>query len=387
MFCRNCGSKIEDGAQFCAVCGASVVPDDQAQTGGANPSPVDVATPTGSQQVDMAAEAVASSPKRSKKPFIIAAVVVALLAVGGGAGYYFGVYAPEQAREAAEQEALAAKHAVRFTVSAEGWDTSAGASRLPLHITGKEARGKKVDVVRYVDSTGAGVELRRGSYKAEVAASPIAADGTIYAVPGEKVDVKVSKKPEGKKSIDAGNVSLAPVEATEVTDDEIAAAKKYAEEDAGAKKAGFSFDADALAQTATKRRDDAVADKQAEEEAKRQTEEARQARTIETDDYTMVLPDWFPIDEYEVTKGDGWYVRLTKRGDDSDPIVVDLIAYDPNKSGGHGCTGNAMEVEIGVASSGNRVIVFTQGGTDQTRPLGLSQVDFCKTLASCMTLK
>lgn len=300
---------------------------------------------------------------------------------------YFGIYAPEQAREAAEQEALAAKHAVRFTVSAEGWDTSAGASRLPLHITGKEARGKKVDVVRYVDSTGAGVELRCGSYKAEVAASPIAADGTIYAVPGKKIDVKVSKKAEGKKGIDAGNVSLASVEATETTDDEIAAAKKYAEEDAGAKKAGFSFDADALAQTATKRRDDAVADKKAEEEAKRQAEEARQARTIETDDYTMVLPDWFPIDEYEVTKGDGWYVRLTKRGDDSDPIVVDLIAYDPNKSGGHGCTGNAMEVEIGVASSGNRVIVFTQGGTDQTRPLGLSQVDFCKTLASCITLK
>ena len=387
MFCRNCGSKIEDGAQFCAVCGASVAPDDQAQTGGANPSPVDVAAPTGSQQVDMAAEAVASSPKRSKKPFVIAAVVVALLAVGGGAGYYFGIYAPEQAREAAEQEALAAKHAVRFTVSAEGWDTSAGASRLPLHITGKEARGKKVDVVRYVDSTGVGVELRRGSYKAEVAASPIAADGTIYAVPGEKIDVKVSKKAEGKKSIDAGNVSLAPVEATEVTDDEIAAAKKYAEEDADAKKAGFSFDADALAQAVTKRRDDAVAAKQAEEEAKRQAEEARQARTIETDDFIMVLPDWFPIDEYEVTEGDGLYVCLTKRGDDSDPIVVRLIAYDPNKTGGHGCTGNAMEVEIGVASSGNRVIVFTQGGTDQTRPLGLSQVDFCKTLASCMTLK
>lgn len=342
----------------------------------------------------MAAGAVASGPKRSKKPFIIAAVVVALLAAGGGAGYYFGIYAPEQAREAAEQEALAAKHAVRFTVSAEGWDTSAGASRLPLHITGKEARGKKVDVVRYVDSTGASVELRRGSYKAEVAASPIAADGTIYAVPSEKIDVKVSKKAEGKKNIDAGNVSLAPVEATEVTDDEIAAAKKYAEEDTGAKKAGFSFDADALAQAATKRRDDAVAAKQAEEEAKRQAEEAarkaeeaRQARTIETDDFIMVLPDWFPIDEYEVTKGDGLYVCLTKRGDGSDPIVVRLIAYDPNKTGGHGCTGSAMEVQIGVASSGNRVIVFTQGGTDQTRPLGLSQVDFCKTLASCMTLK
>lgn len=342
MFCRNCGSKIEDGAQFCAVCGASVVPDDQAQAGGANPSPVDVATPTGSQQVDMAAEAVASSPKRSKKPFIIAAVVVALLAVGGGAGYYFGVYAPEQAREAAEQEALAAKRTVRFTVSAEGWDTSAGASRLPLHITGKEARGKKVDVVRYVDSTGAGVELRRGSYKAEVAASPIAADGTIYAVPGEKVDVKVSKKAEGKKSIDAGNVSLAPVEATEVSDDEIAAAKKYAEEDAGARKAGFSFDVDALAQAATKRRDDAVAAKQAEEEAKRQAEEARQARTIDTDYFTMVLPDWFPIDDYEVTESQAsgsfakWF-RVHRTGADQDDHSADftIIVHD-NSLGGFG---------------------------------------------------
>ena len=31
---------------------------------------------------------------------------------------------------------------------AQGWDTSAGASRLPVHITGKEERGKKVDAVR-----------------------------------------------------------------------------------------------------------------------------------------------------------------------------------------------------------------------------------------------
>lgn len=390
MFCRKCGSKIEDGALFCAVCGTPVAPEDQAQTGEASLSPVDAVVSAESQQADMAAETASLSSKRSKRPLIIAAVVVALLVVGGGAGYYFGIYAPEQAREAAEQEALAAKHAVRFTVSAEGWDTSAGASRLPLHITGKEARGKKVDVVHYVDSTGAGVELRRGSYKAEVAASPIAADGTIYAVPSEKIDVKVSKKAEGKKSIDAGSVSLAPVEATEVTDDEIAAAKKYAEEDTGAKKAGFSFDADALAQAATKRRDDAVAAKQAEEEAKRQAEEARQARTIETDDCVMVLPDWFPIDEYEVTKTDdqyGWTVHITKGEDGTDAIHVDLLAYDPKNVGGFGTTGNAMSEKIGVASSGNWVFVMTMGGTDQTRPLGLSQVEFCKNLASCVTLK
>ena len=117
-----------------------------------------------------------------------------MLAAGGGAGYYFGIYAPEQARKAAEQEALAAKHAVRFSVSAQGWDTSAGASRLPVHITGKEERGKKVDAVRYVDSDGRGVELRRGSYEVEVAASPIAADGTIYAVPADKLDIKLGRR-------------------------------------------------------------------------------------------------------------------------------------------------------------------------------------------------
>lgn len=341
----------------------------------------------------MAAEAAASSPKRSKKPFIIAAVVVALLAVGGGAGYYFGIYAPEQAREAAEQEALAAKHAVRFTVSAEGWDTSAGASRLPLHITGKEARGKKVDVVRYVDSTGAGVELRCGSYKAEVAASPIAADGTIYAVPGKKIDVKVSKKPEGKKSIDAGNVSLASVEATEVTDDEIAAAKKYAEEDAGAKKAGFSFDADALAQAATKRRDDAVAAKQAEEEAKRQAEEARQARTIETDDFIMVLPDWFPIDEYEVTKngGENWSViRFDKRGSDPDATSFEIMLYNASEFGGIGTNDQVCMFLEQIGTTSTNKIVFVSGGNgkkEKSYPFGMSMQDYGKTLASCVTLK
>ena len=252
MFCRNCGSKVEDGTRFCPVCGEPIAAEYEAPAesqGDYQPAPAAETQPT--------APAPAKA-KRSKRPLAIAAVVIALLAAGGGAGYYFGVYAPEQARQAAEQEALAAKHAVRFSVSAQGWDTSAGASRLPVHITGKEDRGKKVDAVRYVDSDGEGVELRRGSYKVVVAASPIAADGTIYAVPADKLNIKLGEKAAEKKTIDAGDVALEPIEAPEVTDDQIAAAKKYAEEDEGAKKAGFNIDAEALATAATKRRDDAV---------------------------------------------------------------------------------------------------------------------------------
>lgn len=393
MFCRNCGSKVEDGTRFCPVCGEPVAdeyePPAESQ-GGFQSAPAAEAQPT--------APAPAKA-KRSKRPLAIAAVVIALLAAGGGAGYYFGVYAPEQARQAAEQEALAAKHAVRFSVSAQGWDTSAGASRLPVHITGKEDRGKKVDAVRYVDSDGEGVELRRGSYKVEVAASPIAADGTIYAVPADKLNIKLGEKAAEKKTIDAGDVALEPIEAPEVTDDQIAAAKKYAEEDEGAKKAGFNIDAEALATAATKRRDDAVAAKQAEEEARRQAEEeakkaeeARQARTFETDYFTMVLPDWFPMDwlKFETTS-DTLTANDVTAQDVASKANFTVYATDGSPHDAE----TAFSKTIGKTSSGKTVVL--SGGPywgyvqDGYRPLGINYdftgETYCDLLASCITLK
>ena len=393
MFCRNCGSKVEGGAKFCPACGEPVAAEHEAP-----------AESHSDYQSAPAAEARPTTPvpakaKRSKKPFVIAAVVAALLAAGSGAGYYFGIYAPEQAREVAEQEALAAKHAVRFSVSAQGWDTSTGASRLPVHITGKEERGKKVDAVRYVDSSGEGVELRRGSYKVEIAASPIAADGTVYAVPVEKLSIKMGEKAAEKRTVDAGDVALEPVEASEVTDDQIAAAKKYAEEDKGAKKAGFSIDAEALATAATKRRDDAVAAKQAEEEARRQAEEearkaeeARQARTIETDYFTMVLPDWFPMDwlEFETTS-DTLTANDIKAQDVASKANFTVYATDGSPHGAE----IAFSKTIGKTSSGKTVVL--SGGPywgyvrDGYRPLGINYdftgETYCNLLASCITLK
>lgn len=95
MFCRNCGSKVEGGARFCPTCGEPVAAEHEA--------PAESHT---DYQSAPAAEARPTTPvpdkaKRSKKPLVIAAVVAALLAAGG-AGYYFGIYAPEQAREVAE---------------------------------------------------------------------------------------------------------------------------------------------------------------------------------------------------------------------------------------------------------------------------------------------
>lgn len=407
MFCRNCGSKVEDRTRFCPVCGKPVTDEYEppAESQGGNQS----TSAAGAQPTTP----VPAKAKRSKRPLAIVAVVAVLLATGGGAGYYFGIYAPEQAQQAAEQEALAAKHAVRFSVSAQGWDTSAGASRLPVHITGKEERGKKVDAVYYVDSSGEGVELRRGSYEAEVAASPIATDGTIYAVPTEKLSIKLGEKAAEKKTVDAGDVALEPVEASEVTDDQIAAAKKYAEGDEGAKKAGFNIDAEALSTAATKRRDDAVAAKQAEEEARRQAEEearkaeeAKQARTIETDYFTMVLPDWFPIDQFTVQttdhadQGDGMgaytMVLVTAKesfypnGKNNPNVCPNFgICADTNGLPGVGC---AFSKELGN-TQGHTVRVWGgsygewNGKTIDDRPFGMSLDDYANLLASCTTLK
>lgn len=429
MFCRKCGAEMEGGARFCPKCGLPVADASEEPSGefGQAPDDADEAVeqlvsvedegePTGSvaaspesaegsstgkafglesDSADADAEG-AVAPARSarpKKPFIIAVIVVVLLILGGS-GYYFGVVAPERAREAAEQEALAAECVVRVSVSAEGWDTAAGASRVPLRVKGREERGKKVNKVYYVDSAGADLKLRRGTYTVIVAGSPIAADGTIYAVPDTEVEVKVDEKSAAKKGgVDATGdaVTLSPVPATDVTDEQIADAKKWAEGDKGAANAGCTFDAEALATAAAKRRDDAVAAKKAEEEAAKRAEEAKRARTIDTDYFTMVLPDWFPIDEFEYKTeerpdyggGTGnWSVtNFIRNGDANDNADFMIVTYEQGMPG-YGC-GYAKE----LGSSKGRTVQLLVGGVTAQEALGMSLEDYGDALAGCITLK
>lgn len=420
---------MEGGARFCPKCGLPVAdateepsgefgqaPDDADEASGQLVSVEDEGEPTGSvaaspesaegsstgevfglesdsADADVEGAVAPARSTRPKKPFIIAVIVVVLLVLGGS-GYYFGVVAPERAREAAEQEALAAECVVRVSVSAEGWDTAAGASRVPLQVKGREERGKKVNKVYYVDSAGAGLKLRRGTYTVIVAGSPIAADGTIYAVPDTEVEVKVDEKSAAKKDgVDATGdaVTLGPVPATDVTDEQIADAKKWAEGDKGAADADCTFDVEALATAAAKRRDDAVAAKKAEEEAAKRAEEAKQARTIDTEYFTLVLPDWFPIDEFEYKTeerpdyggGTGnWSVtNFIRNGDANDNADFMIVTYEQGMPG-YGC-GYAKE----LGSSKGRTVQLLVGGVTAQEALGMSLEDYGDALAGCITLK
>lgn len=265
MICPHCGTEVDDGAVFCTECGSRLAKDAvPAETSDA-PSPV----------------------KKSRRvKAVIAAGLVAALALGGSAGYYFGVYAPGQRRAAAQKLSYERAHGLVYVaigVSGDGWDTAAGASRLPVHVTGADADGD-VDEVQYVSSDGTGLELHPGSYTLSVPASPVAADGGVFTVPGttfsisvdtgadvdpDSPDVPASPDEVGEVppvELDASSdvrIDLSRADLAEESDDEINAALDYLDRDDGLDKASADKLKDALAAA----RDQALAQKQEAEEA------------------------------------------------------------------------------------------------------------------------
>ena len=250
----------------------------------------------------------ARSRRNNKRTAVAVAVIVAVVALACGGVFAFSRWqAAEQAKaeaeQAAEDERIAqAEHAVTIKVTCGGWDTAAGASRLPVQVKGTDVSSTAVDEVQFVDSEGKGLSLRQGEYALTVPASPISVDGTVYSVSNTTVEVSFTSKDENKE-IDAtgnGGFELSPVEAAEVTDEQIASAYEYAQKDTG----DGAPSADALKAIAVKRRDDAVA------------AAAKAARTITTAHYTVTVPEsWSGQVTYSIDGNGTLYIWSSKYPD------------------------------------------------------------------------
>ena len=121
-----------------------------------------------------------------------------------------------------------------------------------MQVSGQDSDGSSVSETLYVDEHGRGIKLLPGDYTLSIAASPIAEDGTIYTVPTTKAQVTI--KSDGQDLSAQATFKLKVPSADTVTDDQIDAAAKYAEEGGASSAAAAKI----LQQAAITRRDAAT---------------------------------------------------------------------------------------------------------------------------------
>ncbi len=280
------------------------------------------------------------SPKRRN---LMVAGVVAVALVAGGAGYTaWNGYQQEQAAVAAANAHT--MMSVQIGVHAAGLDCSTG-SKIPVQVSGQDSDGSSVSETLYVDEHGRGIKLLPGDYTFSIAASPIAADGTIYTVPTTKAQVTV--KSDGQDLSAQATFKLKVPSADTVTDDQIDAAAKYAEE-GGVNSAAV---AKVLQQAATARRDAAT---NAVSSRKAQAARDADARHKATDLYQLDIPvEWYGK---VATWQNGSTLCIYLAGDTSTPLVT-LVAVREGES----FTPDEGDAVLGAANLGNGYTVYASG--------------------------
>lgn len=279
-------------------------------------------------------------PKRRN---LMVAGVVAVALVAGGAGYAaWNGYQQEQA--AAVAASAHTMMSVQIGVHAAGLDCSTG-SKIPVQVSGQDSDGSSVSETLYVDEHGRGIKLLPGDYTLSIAGSPIAEDGTIYTVPATKAQVTI--KSDGQDLSAQATFKLKVPSADTVTDDQIDAAAKYAEE-GGVNSAAV---AKVLQQAAITRRDAAV---NAVSASEAQSARDADARHKATDLYQLDIPvEWYGK---VATWQNGSTLCIYLDGDTNTPLVTLVAVRD-----GETFTPDDGDTVLGTVSLGNGYTVYASG--------------------------
>ena len=219
MICKTCGSTLPDDAVVCDVCGVKVA--------------------------------------KKKNPGV-ASQRLKMVGIGAGVGLVLvGAFAvpmlTKGASPAAAQQGsnvatdLVTQKELVVPVQASGLDASG--SRIALHVKGLTSGGKSIEQDGYVNYEGKGLTLEQGMYEMTVIGSPISSSGVIYNLPTTSVSVEVSA--EGGSSYTTGSsLTLTPIDAASVTDEQIEAARQWVLNDPE-----HAASADQLAEAVRQRRD------------------------------------------------------------------------------------------------------------------------------------
>lgn len=279
----------------------------------------------------------------SKRRNLMVAGVVAVALVAGGAGYAaWNGYQQEQA--AAVAASAHTMMSVQIGVHAAGLDCSTG-SKIPVQVSGQDSDGSSVSETLYVDEHGRGIKLLPGDYTLSIAGSPIAEDGTIYTVPTTKAQVTI--KSDGQDLSAQATFKLKVPSADTVTDDQIDAAAKYAEEGGASSAAAAKI----LQQAAITRRDAAV---NAVSASEAQSARDADARHKATDLYQLDIPvEWYGK---VATWQNGSTLCIYLDGDTNTPLVTLVAVRD-----GETFTPDDGDTVLGTVSLGNGYTVYASG--------------------------
>lgn len=413
MFCSKCGARLEDDAAFCTECGARVVRDPaatQSLAPGQAPSPTldqtqsvspETAPPTRMPAVIPPAPVDPASRRRDPRPtqretreskerLVVAAGLVGVLIIGGVAGYFLGVHLPAQKAPAAQapraEPGAAASapsvdrsdHAVKISAKGEGWNTDAGASKLPVHVEGADVDGNAVSTTAFVDSYGVGISLKQGKYELSVLASPLGAKGEVWSPKSSKTTITLGDTLREGEEVDLSETVVinlgGPLSAADVTDDAVERAARYAQ-DGGCASAS---DAQALVRAATASRDDAKRQKR-DSELACGTYAADNAYSC--DDFSFSVPDEWGTDwsvVYDLPEDKGHpgehfrRYRVYKGGQPMFSILCDAIDYG----------GYTKAIKQDTLSNGDTFCLLSAGEKDDD-----TSVDGCSTILSTLVLR
>ena len=413
MFCSKCGARLEDDAAFCTECGARIMRDPAAtqplapgqapsptldQTQPVSPAAVQAPRPPAvipPAPVDPASRRRDPRPtqretRESKERLVVAAGLVCVLIIGGVVGYFLDVHlsaqkapAAQGAQGASDANAQAntvdrSDHAVKISVKGEGWNTDAGASKLPVHVEGADVDGNAVSTTAYVDSHGVGIILKQGKYELSVLASPLGAKGEVWSPKSSKATIALGGSLCEGEEVDLSETVVinlgGPLPVAEVTDDALERAARYTQ-DGGCASASV---AQALVRVATASRDDA-------KRQKRNSELVCGTYTADNayscDDFSFSVPDEWGTDwsvVYDLPEDKGHpgehfrRYRIYRSGQPMFSILCDAIDYG----------GYTKAIRQDTLSNGDTFCLLSAGEKDDD-----TSVDGCPTILSTLTLR